>query len=293
MSVEKLPWFRAYTDMVDDEKLRLLAFEDRWHFIALLCCKSAGLLDSGDDPGLLRRKVAVKLGLAVRELDEAARRLAEVGLIEADSFQPYGWECRQFVSDTDPTARARKRRQRERCTARVNEIEASSNVTDMSRVTVTDVTRTDTDTDTEEAKAKAKAVRAPAAHDLFHDCPAEVVSDFLVLRKSKRAAVTATAVDGLRREAAKAGLPLAEVLRVCCERGWVGFKAHWEWGDGNRQRAGPPAGPSKQLQGVAAILGVDPNDLIERRPGAVVRQPDRPVLGQPVPAQPRRLSSSG
>lgn len=83
---EPLKWFRMYAESVDDEKLRLLAFEDRWHFVALLCCKAQGLLD-GEDP-LMRRKVAVKLGLAMRELDECARRLAEVGLIDAETLNP-------------------------------------------------------------------------------------------------------------------------------------------------------------------------------------------------------------
>lgn len=79
-------WFRMYAEAVDDEKLRLLAFEDRWHFVALLCCKAQGLLDGTDV--LTRRKVAVKLGLDSRELEEVARRLAEVGLIDAETLEP-------------------------------------------------------------------------------------------------------------------------------------------------------------------------------------------------------------
>lgn len=86
--MSKYPWFRLYTETVDDEKLRLLAFEDRWHFVALLCCKGSGLLDSGDDDSLLRRKLAVKLGLSVREFEEVAGRLSEVALIDAETLQP-------------------------------------------------------------------------------------------------------------------------------------------------------------------------------------------------------------
>lgn len=144
MSAKNLPWFRAYTDMVDDVKLRLLAFEDRWHFVAILCCKGAGLLDSGDSPEMMRRKLAVKLGLAVRELDEVARRLADVDLVDFETLQPIAWDRRQFRSDQDPTAAERKRRQRQRQTV------TSSDGTDMSRVTGTNVTRTDIDTDTED-----------------------------------------------------------------------------------------------------------------------------------------------
>lgn len=54
-----------------------------------------------------------------------------------------------------------------------------------------------------------------------------VWNDFLILRKTKKMAVTATALKGLVREAAKANKPLEEVLAICCERGWGGFKAEW------------------------------------------------------------------
>ena len=59
------------------------------------------------------------------------------------------------------------------------------------------------------------------------DVPADVLADFLAIRKAKRAPLTDTAVVGLRREAEKAGLTLSEVLAICCERGWQAFKAEW------------------------------------------------------------------
>ena len=151
---KQLPWLRLYTRTVDDDKLKLLAFEDRWHFIALLCLKGEGLLDKGDAPSMLMRKVAVKLGLDVRSLEEVARRLAEVGLVDQNTLQPTKWAILQMRSDVDPTASERKKRQRER--AKAEKAAAGDNVTgdsvpgtDASRVTGTNVTRTDTDIDTE------------------------------------------------------------------------------------------------------------------------------------------------
>lgn len=76
------------------------------------------------------------------------------------------------------------------------------------------------------------APSAPAAPDLFPDVDQAVVADFKRLRTSKRAPITATAVDGIRREAAKAGVTLEAALRTCCERGWTGFKAEWVAGQG-------------------------------------------------------------
>ena len=138
---KSFPWFRLYNEAIDDEKLRLLAFEDRWHFVALLCCKSKGLLDSADSHDLKNRKIALKLGLSSRELDEVARRLAEVGLIDRDTLQPLAWDERQFHSD-DSTSRVRKFRERQKQAGN-----ASKHPCNVS-VTVQD-TDTDTDTDTD------------------------------------------------------------------------------------------------------------------------------------------------
>lgn len=52
-------------------------------------------------------------------------------------------------------------------------------------------------------------------------------ADWLALRKAKRAPVTATALEGVAREAAKAGMTLQAALSECCARGWAGFKAEW------------------------------------------------------------------
>jgi hypothetical protein len=64
------------------------------------------------------------------------------------------------------------------------------------------------------------------------DAPPDGVSpsvwaDFQKLRKTKKAPVTQTAIDGIKREADRAGLSLEAALAVCCQRGWTGFKADW------------------------------------------------------------------
>ncbi len=55
----------------------------------------------------------------------------------------------------------------------------------------------------------------------------QVWSDFTALRQTKRSPITQTALDGIDREAKKAGITLNDALRMCCERGWQGFKASW------------------------------------------------------------------
>jgi hypothetical protein len=102
--MSEMQWFRMWADAVDNPKLRLLAFEDRWHFVALCCLKRSGLIDR-DDPNR-DRMIALKLGVQVRELEEIARRLIEVDLI-TDNYSPVGWDDRQFQSDNS-TERVRK-----------------------------------------------------------------------------------------------------------------------------------------------------------------------------------------
>lgn len=104
-------WFRMYAEAVDDEKLRLLAFEDRWHYVAILCLKALGTLDS--EAPFLERRVALKLGMQPALLDEVKRRLIEVQLID-DEWQPIAWDKRQFKSDHDAAERKKKQRNRDR-----------------------------------------------------------------------------------------------------------------------------------------------------------------------------------
>lgn len=106
-----MQWFRLYSRIVDDEKLRLLAFEDRWHFVALCCLRSSGLLLEPDSD-LRTRKIAVKLGIQVRELEEISRRLREVGLVD-EHLIPCGWDELQYRSDNS-TDRVQKYREKQR-----------------------------------------------------------------------------------------------------------------------------------------------------------------------------------
>jgi uncharacterized protein YdaU (DUF1376 family) len=55
----------------------------------------------------------------------------------------------------------------------------------------------------------------------------EVFKDFCKLRKGLKAPVTQTAINGLAKEGQKANLSLEQVMILCCQNGWRGFKAEW------------------------------------------------------------------
>ena len=70
-------------------------------------------------------------------------------------------------------------------------------------------------------QSKLKADAKPA------DVEPEVWTGFVAQRRASRAAVTTTAIDGIRREATKAGWTLNDALAEIAARGWRGFKAEW------------------------------------------------------------------
>lgn len=68
------------------------------------------------------------------------------------------------------------------------------------------------------------------------DVDAQVWSDWLAIRRAKKAPLTHTAMKQMASEVERAGLTLDAALRICCTRGWAGFKAEWTQND--RQQFG-------------------------------------------------------
>jgi hypothetical protein len=205
-----LQWFRLYHRIVDDEKLRLLAFEDRWHFVALCCLKADGLIDTPND-NLRSRKIAVKLGVQLRELDEIGRRLQEVDLVD-ENLSPVAWDELQYKSDNS-TNRVKKYREKQQR----NAMKRERNVSVTGQETDTD---TDTEVNTDVLTAKRSRVLA-FKPDGFPD---QLWKDW---KNHRKAAFTETALKGIQREAALAGWTLEAAITEAIERGWQGFKSEW------------------------------------------------------------------
>ena len=88
----------------------------------------------------------------------------------------------------------------------------------------------------------------PALKKLLHDVDDSVIKDFSILRKQKKAPISETAVTGLRREAAIAGIDLQTALIACCQNGWQGFKADWY----QKAQAPPAYQTRQQIASIAA-----------------------------------------
>ena len=98
---------------------------------------------------------------------------------------------------------------------------------------------------TQDTLPKKNTVVPPAGVTEF------VWQDWLKLRKTKKAPVTQTAIDGIVRESVKAGVSLQTVLETCCERGWTGFKAEW--------MQSQPTHHDKNMGAARAIFGDERN----------------------------------
>lgn len=71
-----------------------------------------------------------------------------------------------------------------------------------------------------------------ASYDAIPDLVAAGVDrqkavDWLAVRKTKRAAETKTAIDGVLKNIAAYGISADEGIQICCERGWAGFEGAW------------------------------------------------------------------
>lgn len=89
------------------------------------------------------------------------------------------------------------------------------------------------------------------------DVDQQTWDDFLAMRNKMRAAVTQTAIDGIAREADKAGITLGDAMGICCTNGWRGFKADWLARQGGAGRQG---------------FGVNKQELIEQQNQAALEQ---------------------
>lgn len=79
------------------------------------------------------------------------------------------------------------------------------------------------------------------------DVTAQTWADFSAIRKAKRAPITATAINGFRKEAQAAGISLEEALQFSVRQGYQGFKADWYRREERTQNAAPINGAAPKI----------------------------------------------
>ena len=209
---QRIPWFRMYTDFLNDPKLIALAFEDQRHFIGVLALKSDGALEAYVDEQLMDRIVAQRLWIDHGVIREVKRRLVAAGLIDS-AWQPLAWDRRQFKSDSSKDRVAAYRANKKAGNGDVTLQQRKSSAVD-----------TDTDTDKEEEKKGEKSADAPSLFvlpdwinkkhwDAWHSC---------AKRKKATDAQKQMAVEKLDAWR-QAGIDFAGALENAAIGGWQGL----------------------------------------------------------------------
>ena len=121
-----------------------------------------------------------------------------------------------------------------------------------------------------ESASRPQAVACPVNVD------PKVWSDWLRLRKAKKAPVTESALAGIQREALSAGMSLQDAIAHCCVRGWAGFKAEWMHNAAQTQYTKQPMRKSihdDRADTIRALTGRDrqhQGEIIDIGPDSVV-----------------------
>jgi len=194
-------WFRLYSEFSTDQKVQMLSESDQRRLIMLFCFRCNGSVTLQDD------EVTFLLRISNEEWKVTKALFVAKGFINNDN-ELLNWDKRQFISDSSAERVARHRaKKKQPC-----------------NVTVTPPEQNRTEQIQNRIKEKSKKENPK---DLLPDIPEQLLNDFIQLRKQKKAPITRTAIEGIKKEAAKADLSLENALIVCCERNWQGFKAEW------------------------------------------------------------------
>ena len=111
-----MQWFRLYHNIIDDPKVGMLSYEQRWLWIEILCL--ASISRAGGDTELTVTEAEWKLR---RNIKDSLQKLLGNGLVtlkkrfdgEETLFVPK-WEKRQYQSDSS-TERVKKFREKQAC----------------------------------------------------------------------------------------------------------------------------------------------------------------------------------
>jgi hypothetical protein len=212
--------------LLESEAVLSLTIEARWLYIAI--CLTA------DDMGLFEAtefKLARRADLKKEHIERLLSMLNDVDLIRlySDDKKNYGIipKFKQrlqikrikypippeqlYLDDNDAIEKFNKLRQLASKTTVVQR---------MGNGCVTDAQPPEPEPEPEPEPKHKKHITPDGVSD-------SVFKDYLEVRKAKKAKWTETALKGLQREAKDANMTLEQVMIMCCERNWVGFKAEW------------------------------------------------------------------
>lgn len=215
-----MEWFRMYSEFASDPKVQSMSEAMQRRLMMLFCLRSSNTLVTLQDD-----EIAFALRISDEELAETKALFIRKGFV-SDAWEIANWDKRQFVSDSSAARVAKHRAAKKEAAHAIGEP-----ASDDGNVTVTPQiqNRTDTEQNREEETPSAPAAPKYSALDdlVAHGVELQTAKDWLAVRKAKKSPPTKTAIDGVYREIAKAGMSVDSGIRLCCERGWAGFNPAW------------------------------------------------------------------
>lgn len=167
-------------------------------------------------------------GLSNRAIIDACKNLENYGLIESKKGyrNTTVYMCKNF------TCEEKSHMNKTTTTCEENDISPVKKVHTQNN-TNTKYTNTKYNKEnTKEKSIKPKDKFDPLLELTKRGADKQKAEDFLINRKTKRSgALTRSIIEITEREAEKAGLTFAEVIAICAERGWAGFRAHYNLWD--------------------------------------------------------------
>lgn len=192
------PWVKLYRDLLDDKE---------WHKLDDSAAKLLVMLwllaseNNGNLPAI--DEIAFRVRLPQSSVEQSVSRLSH-WLTQVDiNVISEGYQL-EPVADTP------------------------NSVADVS---VYQETETETETEEEIEKETEGEKDTDTSRKRSSSCPQDVSQetweDWKTLRKAKKAPITKTVIEGIRREAGIAGMTLEQAIKTSCERNWQSFKAEW------------------------------------------------------------------
>ena len=203
---DSLRWFRLYSDIVDNHKIRMLSPDIRWYYVGVMACECQGILH-GDDIDYIEKVLAIKLEVYNPEkLKQIKADLLEARLID-ETWQPTGWDERQFKSDSSKDRVAKHR--------------AKKKETLQKRYT--DVTVTPPEQKRTEKKQNKKEYKELEPELLELGIDKELFSEYILTRKRKGATNSERALKQLIKKIrtfAEEGANANDILEEANAQGW-------------------------------------------------------------------------
>lgn len=226
-------------EVVQDRRLTL------WHVRVLVALLSFRRKNT-DTVWPSREQIAERAGMHIANVSKTTTELVALGWLVKEGEGGRSKSCEYRITVPETVAEFTTDSYPQTVAARTTVAESAT------------VAKSASKTLAESATRIRREQRSELSNTETRGCPGDVDprqwGDWLALRKAKRAPVSETALAGIRREAAKAGMTLQAALAECCSRGWAGFKAEWV----QPRIAAPPTAADRRAAFVASLYPQQP-----------------------------------